>query len=780
MEIRLFASVLTVFSLISVNVLLAESDFQIGHAIESSVVAEGAEQAYKSAEETAQFDLVDMSAEMAEKVEQTDQPADAEGGDMTHKMMMLAIQIGIILFAARTGGMLAERFHIPSVLGELLAGIAIGPYALGGISLGGILKNGVFPLMGSGSTFPVTPELYGFCTIASIILLFLSGVETDLKLFVRYSLAGSLVGIGGVVISFVFGNLCAVLFLHRFIGGEPVTFFSSEALFLGIMCTATSVGITARILSERKSIDSPEGVTTMAGAVIDDVLGIVILAIGMGVVSTHGAGDTGGIDWGKIGMIAVKVFGIWLGATVVGVIAARRISGLLKMFGSESLIAILSLGLALMLSGFFESMGLAMIIGAYVMGLALSRTDIRYVITENLMPVYLFMVPIFFCVMGMMVDMHKLMSAPVLIFGLIFTLMAVAAKIIGCSVPALFCGFNGIGALRIGAGMIPRGEVALIVAGIGLTKGLLHPEVFSVGILMTLVTTVAAPPIMVEFYKIKKSGLRRPLSDAETSRPFTFSLPSAEAATALCEKLIKAFRSEGFFTHRLGGGSDIWQVRRDDVEIGVSRKGREVVFECSPSEERFIATAVLDVTTELTKLAQDLAKPVKAFGVASLVRSADNGVNGPLRVDSYIERYLRRFIMVPNLKAADKNETLEEMMNILFVKGLVKDPRNALKLVQDRETAMSTGLESGLAIPHVKTDLVDSLVGVVAVLEKEIDDYETVDGSKVRIIVLTLSPVMVQAPHLRIIAHIGKVLDDGGRKRLIAAETEKEMYDVFI
>ena len=328
--------------------------------------------------------------------------------------------------------------------------------------------------------------------------------------------------------------------------------------------------------------------------------------------------------------------------------------------------------------------------------------------------------------------------------------------------------------------MMPRGEVALIVACIGLSKVFMPTEVFSVGILMTLITTVVAPPIMVKFYKIKKSGLRRPLSDAETSRPFTFSLPSAEAASALCEKLIKSLRFEGFFTHRLGGESDIWQVRRDDVEIGVSRKGSEVVFECSPSEERFIATAVLDVTTELTQLAQELAKPGKTLGVTGLVKSIESAGQGPVKVDAYIERYLRRFLMVPTLKATDKNEALEEMMNALFVKGMVKDPRNALKLVQDREAAMSTGLESGLAIPHVKTDLVDSLVGVVAVLEKEIDDYETVDGSKVRIIVLTLSPVMVQAPHLRIIAHIGKVLDDGGRKRLIAAETEKEMYDVFI
>lgn len=705
-----------------------------------------------------------------------------EGGNtMTEKMVMLAVQLGIIIFAAKIGGMLAERAKIPGVLGELVAGILIGPYALGGLlKFGEFFQHGFFPVV-TGGPMPVTPELYGFCTVASILLLFVSGVETDLKLFVRYSLAGSVVGLGGVIVSFLFGNLAAVLLVHKFLGGEPVSFLSAEALFMGIMCVATSVGITARILSEQKSIDSPEGVTTMAAAVIDDVLGIIVLAIGMGVIGAQTNGGVGSVDWGSIGKLALKTFGIWLGATAVGIIAARKISSLLKMFGSELSIAIMSFGLALIVAGFFETMNLAMIIGGYVMGLALSRTDIRYVIQENLTPIYSFLVPVFFCVMGMMVDISQLKSPPVLIFGLIFSILAVLAKIIGCSIPSFFFGFNGLGALRIGAGMIPRGEVALIVAGIGLSSGFFtHTSVFSVGILMTLITTLVAPTILIELYKVKKSGLRHPKSAEEVSTPFSFVLPSREAAELMSEKLILAFRNDGFFTHRLSYEPPIWQVRSDAMEIGVTRKDNEVLFECSPSEERFVAAAVLDVSSELAQLANDLAKPVKTSRIARLLVEARPSDKARRALDPYLARYIRQFVMLPKLSAANKGEALSKMMEILYSKGLVRDPANAMRAIMDREAAMSTGLECGIAIPHVKTDLVSSLVGIVAVLENELPDYETVDGSKVRIIVMTLSPTLLQTPHLRIIAHVGKVLDEDGRARLVTARTEKEMLDVFI
>ncbi len=703
--------------------------------------------------------------------------AEPEGGGMTHKMTMLAIQVGIILFAARLGGMLAEKVKMPGVLGELFAGIVIGPYALGGIGIGSFFKHGVFPTV-TGAAFPVTPELYGFCAIASIILLFLSGVETDMKMFMRYSLAGSLVGVGGVVLSFIAGDLCAVLLMHKILGGDPVSFMSAPALFLGVMGTATSVGITARILSEQKCIDSEEGVTTMAGAVIDDVLGIIVLAIALGVIAAQGGDGGGGVDWGNIGKIAVKAFGIWLGATVIGVVAARKISALLKLFKSRLPIAIMSLGLALMLAGFFESMGLAMIIGAYVMGLALSRTDIRYVIQENLSPIYGFMVPIFFCVMGMMVDCSQVFTPKVLLFGSIYTILAIFTKVIGCSIPALLCGFNLLGAARIGAGMVPRGEVALIVAGIGLSAGYLSPEVFGIGILMTLVTTVVSPPILIWLFSIKKSGLRHPTDPDELSRPFTFTMPSIDSAAMMCEKLILVFQKEGFFTHQLSYGDAIWQVRRDNMEIGIRHVDNQINFECTPYEESFIATAILEVTAELTTLANELSKPVKTRGMAHILSDSGTTEHGP--ADNELAKYLRQFIMIPRFKAETKEDALKGLVEVLFQKGLLEDSDPTLNKLIAREAIMSTGLEHGIAIPHIRTDEVTTLVGLVAIVQSGVKDYTTIDGSSVNIIIMTMSPTNLQTPHLRLIAHIGQILDETGRSKLLAARTENEMRTVFL
>ena len=283
-----------------------------------------------------------------------------------------------------------------------------------------------------------------------MILLFLSGLETNIKMFLKYSVVGLMVGLGGVLVSFVLGDLCAVFLLPKFFtafaaGGEHAlagiplaeAMTKSAPLYMGIMSTATSVGITARILSEKKKMDSEEGVTIMAGAVIDDVLGLIVLAVGNGIIAAHKAAETagtaaGGMDWGEIGLVALKAFGVWLGATVVALLAARWIAKFLKKaFKSPVVIATMAFGLALALAGFFEYMGLAMIIGAYVMGLALSRTDLKHPIQEMLTPVYTFLVPVFFCSMGMMVDVRALCSEPVLIFGGIYTAVAVASKVFG-------------------------------------------------------------------------------------------------------------------------------------------------------------------------------------------------------------------------------------------------------------------------------------------------------------------------------------------------------------
>jgi Kef-type K+ transport system membrane component KefB len=288
--------------------------------------------------------------------------ASANHEEIVERMPNLVMQLGIIIFAARIGSILFEKMKIPGVLGELFIGILIGPYLLGAIPIVGF-PNGIF---GSANhSFPIQPELYGISIVASIILLFLSGLETDIDMFIKFSLAGSIIGISGIVFSFVTGAVTAMYFLN-------LSFFDPKCLFLGIMSTATSVGITARILSERKKTDTPEGVTIMAGAVIDDVLGVILLAIVMGISVLSMSG--GRISWSKIGFLAFKEIGIWLGFTLLGLYFAHKIGRFLKRFKNHIVFSILAFSFALVIAGLFERAGLAMIIGAYVVGFTLSKT----------------------------------------------------------------------------------------------------------------------------------------------------------------------------------------------------------------------------------------------------------------------------------------------------------------------------------------------------------------------------------------------------------------------
>ncbi len=743
----------------------------------------------------------------------------AEELPLTEKMTLLALQIGLILFAAKLGGMLASLLKLPSVLGELGVGILIGPWALGGIGFGtGLFKDGLFRgayLMemakATGTApFAVSPELYGICTIASVVLLFLSGIETNLKMFLKFAFAGSLVGIGGVVLSFLLGDLCAVYAvsllpdllggidclakLHGYVqAGEVMkAVLDPAALFMGIMSTATSVGITARILSERRKMDSEEGVTIMAGAVIDDVLGIIVLAIGMGIIGANtsgaaaGGAGQGGIPWGSIGMTALQAVGVWLGGTVIGLVLAKKISWLLKLFKSPVAIGTLAFGLSLVIAGLFEALGLTLIIGAYVMGLALSRTDLKHMIEENLQSVYTFLVPVFFCVMGMMVDVGALCSKPVLIFGGIYTALAIVAKIVGCALPSFVCGFNLKGALRVGAGMIPRGEVALIIAGIGLSNGYLTQEVFGIGILMTLVTTVVAPPCLVGLFNLKGDGMRGDRkANTEGSRPFSFQLASESIAELMLDHLVKAFQKEGFFTYLLNSADNIWEIQMDDFEISMRRDGDVIRFECTPEEESIVMTAWMEVVGEMKEIAQSIAKPVRRDELETLLKNESELTSAG---GSGVSRYVQGFAMLPGFRASSKREAITKMVKALAQANpqRVTDVAAVEKAVLAREESMPTGLDCGIAVPHGRTDSVTGIVGAVALVDNSasetgtIADYETIDHSAIQIIVLTVAPESAQSPYLQLMAFISRALRaNNGYERLLGCKTEEEMRRFF-
>ena len=748
------------------------------------------------------------------------------------EMMFLVLQIGIIIFAAKLGGMLASLVKLPSILGELAAGVIIGPWALGGIGFGeGIFKYGLFnggalraingaayladgaaapvkamfgTMAGGGAMFDATsPALYGIATLASIILLFLSGLETNLKMFIKYSFVGLMVGIGGVIFSFVFGDLCAVYLLPKFFAAKfgylaqlPLSRAWMEAapMYMGIMSTATSVGITARILSERKKMDSEEGVSIMAGAVIDDVLGLIVLAIGNGIIAAtlaaKAAGGTAsaGVNWGAIGMVAVKAFGVWLGATLIGVLVARRISWLLKLFKNPQAIATLAFGLSMILAGFFEYMGLAMIIGAYVTGLALSRTDLKHLIQETLAPVYTFLVPIFFCVMGMMVDCSALASRSVLYFGLIYTALAILAKVIGCALPSLFCGFNVLGAVRIGAGMVPRGEVALIIAGLGLSSGFLSQEIFGIGILMTLITTVVAPPALVCLFFPKARGVRHPRPSMTNSRQVSFELADEQVAAIMLRKLVTEFRREGFFAIQYTNEPNlsIWAVSMNDMELTFQRDGNIIRVDCTPTEECVFNQAWMEVVSQMNELSKSISKPIlERKDMAELVAKGESEKKGEL---SLAARYVQNFAMIPSFRAHSKKEAIEKLITATakaFPKNVL-DVEAVKAAVFAREESMPTGLDRGIAVPHGRTDGVNHIIGAIALVDNSenengvIPDYETIDHSKIQVIVLTIVPESAQLPYLQVMAFISRILHtDSAVESLLKCTTADAMRKFF-
>jgi len=685
------------------------------------------------------------------------------GGSIVHEMTTLVFQIGIIIFAARLGGILSEKIGFPSVIGELTAGIIIGPYLLGSISIPGF-EHGLFFIQ-AGATFPISTELYGIATIASIILLFIAGLETDIDLFLKYSLTGSIVGIGGIAASFFIGSYTAMFMMD-------LSFMDPRSLFLGVMSTATSVGITARILSERRNMDSPEGVTILAGAVIDDVLGIIMLAIVLGISALMMSGVEGNVPWGNVGLIAFKAIGVWLGFTVAGLVFARKISGFLKMFKNKYIITIISFGLALFMAGIFEKAGLAMIIGAYVMGLSLSKTDLSFVIQDTLHPLQSFFVPVFFTVMGMLVNVGALMSADVLIFGIVYSVGAIFAKMVGCGLPALFLNFNKLGAIRIGLGMVPRGEVALIIAGIGLSYGILDEKIFGVAIMMTLLTTIPAPPLLNIYLKKRERGTRKVCRSHEIITT-SYKLPSKDHSELMVSYITHYFRQKGFFINKLVLDTTIYQIRKETVFIKLFYHPVQLIFKTSKADSAYVRTVVSESFLKLFETIDTL----KSIPPRNL--KEDIGHKIRLKREYDIVNILDHACIEMELKGRNKEEIVMELIYLLEKNGKIRDRKKAYREVMAREKIMSTGMHNGIAVPHARSDQVKSVELALGIKRGGID-FDSFDGNPSKVFLLMISAHDDSGRHGEVLAEIAEFFETKEAiEQLTSITLKNEIMDFF-
>jgi len=489
----------------------------------------------------------------------------------------LVLQLAALLLAAKLFGLVFKKFKQSEVLGELIGGMVVGPFALGALPLPFIGK--LFPVIEAigehASTLPISTELYFFGQIGAVLLLFLVGLETDAKLFVKYGLKSLGIALGGVVLPFFLGAWGTVMF------GFANSWTDTSALFMGAIMVATSVGITARVLSDMYKLDTREGVTILAAAVIDDVLGILILALVISLAGSGGGAE--GVSWAELGTIGLKAVGFLGGMVLLGWLFGKRLSNILLKLDGKTYAAIAA-SICFAVAAVAEMFGLAMIIGAYLAGIILSVTKVGKQLEEKLAGASHLIVPIFFAIMGTLVD-FKAMGA-VLVFGLVITVFAIIGKVLGSGLPALFSGFNFLGSMRVGIGMLPRGEVALIVAGIGLSAGIISNEIFGVSIMMTVITTLMAPMILVPLFKNSKSGLKNPPEEDEIEviEPYKSFKQSPHMIAALRDYLVEEFQKKEYDVLRADRVRGITEMGHQDDKfkiLTIKRDNGELTIDCS-------------------------------------------------------------------------------------------------------------------------------------------------------------------------------------------------------
>ena len=377
-------------------------------------------------------------------------------------------QLAIIIIAAKIFGLLARKVKAPQVAGEIIAGLLIGP------SLLNLVESSDF--------------LAGMAEIGVIILMFTAGLETNISDLKKTGVKATIIACTGVFVPLVLGALLYMAFYgFSAIGSEE--FY--RAIFIGTILTATSVSITVSTLREMGKLSGELGQTIMSAAIIDDVIGIIVLTVVIGFKKPDS--DVGGVLLRTLAFFALAV--------ILGIIIYKLFKWYDNRHPHTRRIPILGIALAFGLSYVADRyFGVADITGAYVAGVILcSLRDSEYITQKMDTNSYIIFGPVFFCSIGLQTNIRTL-DMTILWFSLAFVAVGLVSKVLGCGLTARFLGYRGHNALKVGVGMMTRGEVALIVAQRGLKAGMLEPAYFTAVILLIIISSILTPLLLKALY----------------------------------------------------------------------------------------------------------------------------------------------------------------------------------------------------------------------------------------------------------------------------------------
>jgi Kef-type K+ transport system membrane component KefB len=399
----------------------------------------------------------------------------AIGTESSTIFIHVIISLALLLFTAKIFAELFHRIKLPIVLGELLAGIVIGPYALGGL-----------PLFNGGPLVILDETIKNIGELAAIVILFVAGLEITPREFLRGGVSSFTIGALGVIVPFFVGYIVFSLYKLE----------ALETLLIATALTATSIAISIQVLSSLGKMQTKEARLILGAAIVDDILAIAVLSVVLTMVQT---GNTTP-DIMEITFLILKILGLFVAILVGSILIVPRILHREKLWKSQGSIEGITTAIFFGGAGIAALVGLSPIVGAFAIGMAVASTRLIKQVEEYVQKLQIIFAPLFFAIIGAQVDLRGINLDVLLIAG-ILVFIAIVTKMLGCGLPSLIFLKDKSKAMRVGIGMVSRGEVGLIVAGVGVTSGVISGDVYTAIIVMVAVTTIITPIWLKKVYQ---------------------------------------------------------------------------------------------------------------------------------------------------------------------------------------------------------------------------------------------------------------------------------------